>query len=462
MNRYDDYNVDVIVIGSGPSGLKAAFQLSKSGKRVAIIEKNRCGGAALNTATIPSKTFREAVISLEQPLLENSDATRAHEYNTTVQQTNRFISSVIQSKHDHTIRNIEKNNIRLFYGSAHFIDEHTIEIDGQNKTILTASFIIIATGSRPRHVPSIPVDHQYILDSISILSMDERPDSFAVIGGGIIGIEYASFISSLGIKVSVFENHGTIMPWLDREVVEYLYNWLKENGIEFIHGAQINNVKAKHDRVEINYNDNKTHKCHKVLCAMGRTPNIDQLNLSALKIELDKRGHIIVNDKYQTNQNHIYAVGDVIGPPSLASTSMEQGRHAAMSILNKPQEKQTNYPYGVYTIPEVSMVGVTQQEMDNKNKPYVIARAYYYELARASINSTSKGLLKMIICLKSRRILGVHIVGKSATELIHIGQLLIETKQTIDFLSKQVFNYPTFAEAYKVAALNGLNKMKEL
>lgn len=463
-----ELSVDLVVIGSGPSGQKAAIQAAKLGKKVIVVEKS-CdpGGFCVYSGTIPSKTFREAVMNLTR-FYERSfiDAeTILYEVNEqSIQELNHRLQKVIDEEKSLVYRQLRKNGITLIQGEARFENPHMLLIlDGEGRLThqIKSDYFVIATGSKPRNPKDVPFDNEVILDSTSLLGIERVPKSMIVLGGGIIGSEYASFFAALGTEVTVVDKRDHMLPLLDAEIGVHLQTALTDIGLTFLGNRQPAEIARVDGRAYVKFTDGSSLTGDVLLYALGRTANVDSLNIVTTGIERDQKGYLVVNTFYQTSIPHIYAVGDVIGGASLASTSMEQGRQAALHICgNKIQQLIKFYPVGIYTIPEISSFGYNEEDLKEKGIHYEVGRAYYYELARSHIAGSNTGLFKILFHAETLEILGVHVIGRSATEVIHIGQIAITFNAKIDYFVDHVFNYPTYAEGYRVAALNGINKIK--
>lgn len=459
-----EYEADVIIIGSGPSGQKAAIQCAKLGKKVIVIEKlPDPGGHCLYSGTIPSKTLREAII----------DLTRFHERYfheeerripaiSTEQLTGR-LQKVTKDEREMVRRQFRKNNIEIVQGTASFEDPHALKIaDGEGAPIarVKGDKCIIAVGSKPRNPLHVPFDEDVILDSTRLLGLKQIPKTMVVLGGGIIGAEYASFFSALGTEVTIIDKKDHLLPLLDAEIGIHLQSALTEIGLKFMGKKKPAEIARVEDRAFVRFEDGTSVTADVLLYALGRTANADVLKVEKIGIELDERGYIPVSPFFQTEQKNIYAVGDVIGGPCLASTSMEQGRLAARHACGAETHRfPTFYPIGIYAIPEVSCCGYTEEQLKELGFRYLVGRAYYYELARSHIAGSKVGLFKILFHADTLEILGIHIVGRGATEVIHIGQVAMSFSAKLDYFVQHIFNYPTYAEGYRVAALNGLNKI---
>lgn len=455
---------DLLVIGSGPAGQKAAIQAAKLRKRVVVVEKEQVGGASVNTGTLPSKTLKDAIYHLHGFKMRSFT-------NVSVSLKKSFTMSDLMARKDHVIKNelaivtnqLERNDVEIVHGTASFVDPHTVKIatlHGHEEQ-LSADFIVIATGSRPRREPNIPFNSTNICDSDTILSAETMPKTMAVLGGGVIGSEYATMFAAFGVKVTLIDRRKELLRFVDQEVIQALIYQMRNNGVNVKLDEEIGDIKLdERNRVVIGLKSNKTVVTDILLFTMGRSSNVEELNLGAVGIATDKTGLIKVNEYYQTDVPHIYAAGDVIGFPGLASTSMEQGRLASCHAFKVAQSTLPKVmPYGIYTIPEISTVGKSEEELTKENVPYEVGRAFYKEIARGQIFGDLDGLLKLIFHRDTLELLGVHIIGEGATELIHIGQAVLTYSGKVDFFVHNVFNYPTLAECYRTAALEGINRL---
>jgi NAD(P) transhydrogenase len=450
LNQYD-----LVVIGSGAAGHHGAIQAAKLGKRVLVVEQaSTAGGATINTGTIPSKTLREVAI--------RSAGFQSHGHSPQMRDLASRIEEVTATESRVFIDQFQRNGVSLITGKASFLGTHAlrIECDG-TEHVCTGTRILIATGSRPAHSEAIPVDGRDILDTDTIRNAPARRKFVTIVGGGVIGIEYACIASALGASVTLIERRSRILDFVDDQIAEALSYRMRSQGGTFRLGEEVEGVtRSPEGRICALLKSGKQVWSDALLYAVGRQANTDSLNLSACGLAADSRGRIPVNERFQTSQTHIYAAGDVIGFPSLASVSMEQGRVAVCHAFNEPVVSIPElFPYGIYSIPEISFVGQTEAQLTAQSIPYEIGVAHYREIARGQILNDTTGLLKLLFHRESRKLLGVHIVGEGATELIHIGQTALAFEGTIDFFVRTVFNYPTLAECYKVAALNGLNRL---
>jgi NAD(P) transhydrogenase len=455
---------DMIVIGSGPAGQRAAIQAAKSGKHVALVEKAQCvGGVCINTGTIPSKTMREAVLHLSGYLYQN-----VYGVNYRVKEKINMadlafrVQHVIKTEIDVTVAQLSRNNIETLFGAASFVDPHTIRVNQtQGFVDCHGENIVIATGTRPAASSKVPLNGSTILNSDQVLSMGEIPKTLIVVGGGVIGVEYTCMFATLGVRVILIEKRPRLLEFADAEIVETLCYHLRDNRVTLRLNEEVSSVEETAEGVVVaNLESKKKISGDALLYAVGRQGCIDELNLEAAGIEADNRGRIPVDAEYRTKVPHIFAVGDVIGFPSLASVSMEQGRIAAAHAFGKPvHSNPATYPYGIYTIPEISFIGKTEEQLTEEDVPYEVGMAYYREIARGQIRGDTTGRLKIIFHRETKEILGVHIIGEGASELLHIGQAVLILKGTVEYFVDTVFNYPTLAECYKAAAFNGLNKL---
>lgn len=457
--------VDMAIIGSGPAGQKAAIQAAKLGRKTVVIEKfYEPGGNCLYNGTIPSKSLREAIIDLTRFNERNFYGTEFSMEVVSINDLVKRLHQVIDEERNMVYRQFKKNSIRLIDGEARFEDAHTLIVVDHDYRILyqiKAEYIVIATGSKPRNPQNIPFDDAVILDSTRLLKIEQIPKSMLVLGGGVIGTEYASFFAALGTEVTIIDKKDHILPMIDSEIGIHLQTALTDIGLRFLGGKEPENISRIGDRAYVKFKDGTSLEADVMLYALGRTANVDGLQIENAGIDVNEKGYIVVNSLFQTNVRNIYAVGDVIGGPSLASTSMEQGRLAARHAFGS----QTNpfpslYPIGIYTIPEISSCGMTEDEAKELGFHYEVGRAYHYELARSHIVGSNVGMFKLIFHAETLELLGVHIIGRGSTEVVHIGQVAISFRAKIDYFIDHVFNYPTYAEGYRVAALNGFNKIK--
>ncbi len=459
---------DIVVIGSGPGGQKAAIASAKLGKSVAIIERGRMlGGVCVNTGTIPSKTLREAVLYL-------TGMNQRELYGASYRVKDRITPADLLARTQHVIgkevdvvRNqLIRNRIDLLLGHGRFVDPHTVVVEDPGRkemTTVSGDYVVIATGTRPARPSGVEFDEERVLDSDGILDLKTLPASMVVVGAGVIGIEYASMFAALGTKVTVVEKRDDMLDFCDPEVVEALKFHLRDLAVTFRFGEEVTAVDVGSAGTVTTLASGKQIPAETVMYSAGRQGQTDHLDLHNAGLEVESRGRIWVDERFQTKVEHIYAVGDVIGFPALASTSMEQGRLAAYHAFGEACEGITELqPIGIYSIPEISYVGATELELTKDAIPYEVGVARYKELARGQIAGDSYGVLKLLVSTEDRKLLGVHIFGTSATEMVHIGQAVMGCGGTVDYLVDAVFNYPTFSEAYKVAALDVTNKMRAL
>lgn len=455
---------DLIVIGSGPAGQRAAIQAAKLGKRTAIVDRQfMLGGVSVHTGTIPSKTLREAALYLsgwdQRGLYGKNYRLKT---DLTIDDLKQRLHITLQHETEVIHNQLTRNNVQIIEGTAEFKDAHTVTVTDKNnlQESYRGEHFLIAVGSRPHRPENIPFDDELIMDSDSILKLKHIPSSMIVVGAGVIGIEYASIFSTLDVKVTVLDGRDSMLGFLDNEIVDELTHSLRDRGVSLRLGENVASVVRENNHVILKTDTGKTIKSGLVLFAAGRMGSTWALKPEQAGIEVDSRRLISVNEHFQTSVEHIYAAGDVIGFPSLASTSMEQGRIAAShAFANKEMAMPRNFPFGIYAVPEISMVGATEQELKKQGIAYEIGVARLRETARGQIMGLTEGMLKIIFALDDHRILGVHILGEGATELIHIGQAVLELDGKLDYFLTNVFNYPTLAEAYKVAALDAWNRI---
>lgn len=455
---------DLFVLGTGPAGQRAAVQAAKLGKTVGICERREVvGGVCINTGTVPSKTFREAVL-----YLSGLTQKRMYGYGYAVKEKITIedllfrCDSVVKREIEVIRAQMRRNGISLLTGAASFVDPHHLTVTGALSTVaVEADKILIATGTTPAPPPGVPVDGESVIDSDGILTLKSLPKSLTVVGAGVIGVEYASMFAALGVHVTIIDKRPRLLEFLDGEITEALQYTLRSMDCTLRLGEDVASVavEAPHRAVAI-LKSGKKIVSELVLYSIGRLGATGELNLAAAGLAADDRGRLKVNAHYQTDVPHIYAAGDVIGFPSLASTSLEQGRLASCHAFGAPCRSMPElFPFGIYAIPEISMVGRTEQDLTAAGIPYETGLAHYREIARGAILGDDTGLLKLLFHRETRKLLGVHIIGTAATMLVHIGQAVLAFDGTIDYFIDTVFNYPTFAECYKVAALDGQNKL---
>jgi NAD(P) transhydrogenase len=461
------HDFDLLVIGSGPGGQKAAIAAAKLEQRVAIVERpEMLGGVCLNTGTIPSKTMREAVLyltGLDQREMYGQSY-RVKEDITIADLTART-RHVVSRENDVVRSQLTRNRVTMMTGTARFTGPTTIEVTdaGGRATEVTAANFVIATGTKPARPDTVEFDERTVMDSDGILMLDKVPRSMVVAGAGVIGIEYASMFAALGTKVTVVEQRERMLEFCDVEVVEALKYHLRDLAVTFRFGETVSAVEARPGGAIATLASGKRIPADTVMYSAGRQGQTDELNLPAAGLEADKRGRITVDEFFRTAVPHIYAVGDVIGFPALAATSMEQGRLAAHHACGLPVHfAHLLQPIGIYTMPEISFIGKTEDQLTKECVPFEVGVSRYRELARGQIIGDSYGVLKLLVSPEDHKLLGVHVFGTGATELVHIGQAVMGCGGTIDYLVDAVFNYPTLAESYKVAALDATNKMREV
>lgn len=458
---------DLIVIGSGPAGQRAAIQGAKSGKRVAIVEQREVlGGTCINTGTIPSKTLREAVLHLSGYQYQSIYGInyRVKEKISMADLSFR-VQHVIKTEVDVTQAQLTRNNVEIIFGSASFTGPKSIKVAGsRGVTEYEAAVFVVATGTRPAVSSKVALNGTTIINSDQVLQMADIPKSMIVVGGGVIGVEYTCMFATLGVRIVLIEKRPRLLEFADSEMVEALSYHLRDHRVTMRLNEEVESVEENPTGgVVANLMSKKKIVGDALLYAVGRQGNIDDLNLSAAGIEADNRGRIQVDSEFRTSQPSIFAVGDVIGFPSLASVSMEQGRIAAARAFGaNAHSNPANYPYGIYTIPEISFIGKTEEQLTDEDVPYEVGVAYYREIARGQIRGDTTGRLKLIFHRENRQLLGIHIIGEGASELLHIGQAVFILGGTVDYFVETVFNYPTLAECYKAAAFNGLNKLARL
>jgi NAD(P) transhydrogenase len=462
--RVHDY--DLLVIGSGPGGQKAAIAAAKLDRRVALVERpDMLGGVCLNTGTIPSKTLRQAILYLtgvdQREIYGQSYRVKDE---ITIADLTARTSHVVSRENDVVRSQLARNRVTIIGGTARFIGPHEVEVDdGRRVRKVSAENIVIATGTTPARPASVDFDDKTIIDSDGIIHLEQVPRSMVVVGAGVIGIEYASMFAALGTKVTVVERRDRMLDFCDLEVVEALKYHLRDLAVTFRFGETVASVEARPDGAITVLRSGKKIPADTVLYSAGRQGMTAELGLGNAGLVADDRGRIKVDEFYRTDVSHIYAVGDVIGFPALAATSMEQGRLAAHHAFGEPISlSDTPQPIGIYSIPEISFVGRTEDELTEACVPFEVGVSRYRELARGQIVGDSYGVLKLLVSPEDRKLLGVHVFGTGATEIIHIGQAVMGCGGTVDYLVDAVFNYPTLAESYKVAALDATNKMRQV
>jgi len=463
-------DLDLLAIGSGPAGQKAAIQAAKLGKRVAVVERReRLGGVSIHTGTIPSKTLREAVLEevsrrafeVSQLGAVDREARERASLEFLMDRTARVVATETQVVREQ----FRRNGVAVLLGAASFVDEHRIRIDdGTTEFELDAEQIVIAVGTVPARPAGVEFDDRRVIDSDGILKLEQRiPRTMTVVGAGVIGIEYASMFAALGTKVTVVDGRPRLLPFLDGEIAEALQFLLRRRSVTFRFGERVERVELRAQGALAHLASGKRLPSDTVLYASGRQGAVEGLGLERIGLKTNERGQIEVDETYRTPIRHIFAVGDVAGPPGLAATAFEQGRHAARHAFGEaPHQHPELVPTGVYAIPEVGMVGRTEEELTEAAVPYVPGIARFAELARGVMTGDEDGMLKILVSPEDRTLLGVHALGTSAADLVHIGQAAMAGGAPVDFLVNAVFNYPTFAESYKVAALDAVNRLGDL
>jgi len=457
---------DLLVIGSGPAGQKGAIAAAKMGKKVVMVDrKERIGGVCLHGGTITSKTLRLAILYLTG-FSQRSFYGHGYRLKEKISVSDLLfrVRTVIERETAMVSDQLRRNGVTVVDGTAQFTDAHTLEITGAGGTTLVAAeYVMIACGTRSARNPEIPYDGKRVLvsDDIGHGGTEEIPRNVMVVGAGVIGLEYASMFSALDIQVTVIDQRATILDFVDHEVIEALCYHMRRQGAIFRLGEKVTGVTVDKDGpVRVQMESGKRVQAEALLYTVGRQSNADQVNLQSAGLSTDSRGRIIVNEHFQTAVPHIYAAGDCIGFPALASTSMEQGRLASNHMFDSSDATMPQFfPYGIYTIPEISMVGKTERELTAAKIPYEVGVASYEEVSKGQMVGDRTGLLKILFHPDTLKVLGVHAIGEDATEIIHIGQTVLILDGTIEYLRDAVFNYPTFVEAYKLAAMNGLNKL---
>jgi NAD(P) transhydrogenase len=456
---------ELIVIGSGPGGQRAAIQAAKAGKSVALVEKQPVvGGVCTNTGTIPSKTMREAVLHLSGFYEQSFYGANYHaKEQVTMADLSFRVQRVIESEVSVIQDQLKRNGVDLIHGLGKFTDPHHVRVEnGNGFSELEGEYIVLATGTKPAVNPKVPINGRNIINSDQILSMPTLPRTLIVVGGGVIGVEYACMFATLGVRVIIVEKRPRLLEFADNEMVEALSYHMRDRRATMRLNEEVESVEELPDgKVAANLASKKRIIADALLYAIGRAGNVDALNLSAAGLTAADRGRIKVDTDYRTSQPHIFAVGDVIGFPSLASVSMEQGRIAAGRAFHLDVHTDpAGYPYGIYTIPQISFIGKTEEQLTDEDVPYEVGVAYYREIARGQISGQTEGRLKLLFHRETLELLGVHIFGENAAELLHIGQAVLLLKGQITYFKNTVFNYPTLAECYKTAAFNGLNRLQ--
>lgn len=455
---------DLLVVGSGPAGQKAAIAAAKQNWRVCVVERQRelLGGVSLHTGTIPSKTIREAILHLTGYRHRDVyDENYRRKREISMDDLRRKLLKVNQLEWQVLQDQFARNRVKVECGEAAFLAPHKMEISGRGeRRTVEAKYILLAPGTRPSRPGHIPFNGQSVFDSDEILNLAKVPRSMIVVGGGVIGLEYALMFATLGVQVTVIDGRSQLLEFCDHEVIETLMHHARTQGTIFRLGESVVDIREPRPGLAaVELESGKRMLGETVLFSVGRVGDTESLRLSRAGLTADERGRLKCNESYQTEVPHIYAVGDVVGFPALASTSMEQGRRAACHMMGQRFEPAKNLPYGLFTIPEISMVGQNEQQLTRDRVPYEVGLARYAEIARGQISGDYHGMLKLIFHRETRELLGIHAIGEAATEIVHIGQAVMALGGTLDYFRDTVFNYPTMAECYKVAALDGLNKL---
>jgi len=459
-----ELKADVVVIGSGPGGEGAAMQLSKGGKSVVLVEKyEQIGGGCTHWGTIPSKALRFAIFQLTEALNNELLKTAGFKANASIADLRKSAQDIIEQQEGMRRNFYNRNNVETVIGHARFEDANTISVNGQQR--ITAEHFVVAVGSRPYRPANVDFDHPRIYDSDKILDLEEKPHTMTVYGAGVIGCEYGSMFRNLGIKINLVNSRGELLDFLDDEISDALSYHMRERGIAIRHNESFESIEGHDDGVVITLQSGKQFKSDILLWAVGRTGNTQDLGVDKIGLEPDSRGYLSVNECFQTQQENVFAVGDVVGFPSLASAAYTQGRAAANKILDNETDfcqLATEIPSGIYTSPEISSIGKTEKELTDAKVPYEIGVSHFKHLARAQITGQTVGMLKILFHRETLELLGIHCFGFNASEIIHIGQAIMAQSgeaNSLRYFMNSTFNYPTMAEAYRVAALNGYNRL---
>jgi len=456
------YDYDLFVIGTGPGGEGAAMQATKGGLRVAVAELySQIGGSCTHRGTIPSKALRYTITSTVKAMTNPTIQAMGIHLSPTMDQLRKGSQTIISRQVNMRQSFYDRNGVPVLRGAAAFVDPHTITISGET---ITSKNFVVAPGTRPFRPAGVDFSHARIFDSDTILDLKDRPSSITVYGAGVIGTEYASMFRNLGCKVNLVNTRDKLLEFLDDEIIDALSYHLRDQGVIIRHNEEMESIEAQSDGVILTLKSGKKLKSDILLWANGRSGNVESLRLDKIELQANSRGLLSVNEHFQTSQGHIYAVGDVIGYPSLASAAYTQGRTAAMHLLGEADEGLRAYdiPTGIYTSPEISSVGKTERELTAARVPYEVGQAQFRSLARAQITGSTVGMLKLLFNRESLEILGVHCFGANASEIVHIGQAIMcqpGGHNTLKYFIETTFNYPTMAEAYRVAALNGYNRL---
>jgi NAD(P) transhydrogenase len=455
---------DLVAVGSGPAGQRAAVQAAKLGKRAAVIERANLGGVSTNFGTVPSKTLRAAIVELTGRAATAQGLNARINHAVTIDDLRARTRQVIEHEREVIRDQLLRNGVTIIEGDASFADPNSLEVRTDAGTSrVAAERIVIAVGTVPARPPGVEFDEKTVLDSDGLLRIAKLPGTLTVVGAGVIGLEYASMAAALGVHVTLVEKRPRLLDFVDDEMVEALQYHLRGLGLSLRLGEEVDAVRRTPQGVMTHLRSGKRIPSQVVLYAAGRQGATATLNLEAAGLEADSRGRIEVGPDYRTSQPHIFAAGDVIGFPSLAATSMEQGRLAALAAFDRPAKSMPNLlPYGIYTVPEISFVGLTERELTESAVPYVVGFGRFRELVRGGIAGDRTGVLKLLIHTDTRKVLGVHVFGTAATELVHLGQTVMAGDLTVDYLVEAVFNVPTFTDAYKVAALDAANRLNEI
>ncbi len=455
---------DLLAIGTGPAGQKAAIQAAKLGKKVGIIERKEfVGGVCINTGTIPSKSLREAVLYLSGFRQRTLYGAEYRVKQTVTIEDLAFRTNHVIKNEIHIVQNqMVRNRVDMIAGSASFLDPHRLQITRATDTLeLSADYIVIAVGTEPARPADVPFDDRTIIDTDGLLTLKEIPESMVIVGGGVIGTEYASILATLGVSVVLIDKRPRLLEFVDAEIIAALQHQMTDIGVMLFHDEEVLAIKRERDgSIQVCLRHAKPITTATLMYAVGRVGASQDLHLERVGLAPDTRGRLPVNDHFQTAVPHIYAAGDIIGFPALASTSMQQGRHAACHAFGHPDRTDTALlPYGIYSIPEISMVGRNEEDLTRSQTPFAVGIAHYREIARGQLIGDETGMLKLLFHRHTHELLGVHAIGEGATELIHIGQAVMSYHGKIDYFIDTVFNYPTFAECYKVAAHDGVNRL---
>ncbi|MCA9192064.1 MAG: Si-specific NAD(P)(+) transhydrogenase [Planctomycetales bacterium] len=459
----DTKHYDLIVIGTGPGGEGAAMQTAKEGKKVAVFERyHRIGGGCTHWGTIPSKALRFSIYSAMEALNNPIVKEMGIRTQPTLAQLRASSRSIIAKQESMRQTFYDRNNVPVIQSHAKFLDNHTIESD--DGTRYQAEHFVIAVGSRPYRPDGVDFNHPRIFDSDTILDLKERPQSITVYGAGVIGCEYASMFRNLGSKVNLVNTRAKLLEFLDDEIIDAISYHLRDQGILLRHNESFTRIEGVDNGAILHLESGKQIKTDIILWANGRSGNTENLGLENLGISPSKRGHLTVNEHFQTSVPHVYAVGDIIGYPALASAAYMQGRAAALHLIGNTDHKMSlaDIPTGIYTSPEISSIGATERDLTAARVPYEVGHSQFKSLARAQITGRAIGILKILFHRETLEILGVHCFGENAAEIVHIGQAIMKQPapyNSLDYFINTTFNYPTMAEAYRVAALNGYNRL---